>query len=295
MLVPWQKNRSEEPVTVDDEEMMVVECEESKVGETQPTQDGRDDECWNGSQSKNPIGLVVEYVEQTSPTKTITLEDDRRAEQIIQEWNDICYQLPSDNAGSGPGLDNSDPTDEIGSSSLSAPQGFERIRTRKTSLKLIEQVNEKARKRKEALKKKRATKQRAREDEAEAVYKDWASEEEIENSDPDAEKTWWVGTKAGLGTDSVNRAKKYLKTTTAEVEEKERVQNKRRTRGRKGKIKEVEQVAKGKRWLCLFGNLKELAQQVLFVLVGTRVQDLDGGNGGGGNTTHRKEVYMEKW
>ncbi|MED6208833.1 hypothetical protein PIB30_048864 [Stylosanthes scabra] len=179
-----------------------------------------------------------------SPTKTVTLEDDRRTEEVIQEWEDSCFHLLVRNVGpSGEMEDNAEEhslglNHDTSSSSLSAPPGFEhgretsssnmknipeRVRgrsrerkrgkkkqSRKMSLKLIDQVKERARRKKEEHKKKIGKQKQARVTEIEGDARE--SEEEIEATESDEEDTWWVGTRSGLRAESEEGAKKYLKS-----------------------------------------------------------------------------------
>ncbi|MED6200566.1 hypothetical protein PIB30_086432 [Stylosanthes scabra] len=65
-----------------------VEAEQSKVGETQsPRRDG-EDEGRNGADNRSPIVLFEEKENGPSPTKTKSLHDDRRTEDVIREWSE---------------------------------------------------------------------------------------------------------------------------------------------------------------------------------------------------------------
>ncbi|MED6181971.1 hypothetical protein PIB30_024444 [Stylosanthes scabra] len=168
---------------------VMEEDEGSKVGETQPMRDNTGENAGGGVENTSPV-LNVDSRNSPSPTKTISLEDDRRTNDVIREWEEVCYQKSSEMNGAtrldwpntGPGDSNVDPN-ENGSPSLSAPPGFERIehadtetesthtegegvRTRKsakhtggrrhqkTVLKLNDKLKEKARKKKEICKQK---------------------------------------------------------------------------------------------------------------------------------------------
>ncbi|MED6128026.1 hypothetical protein PIB30_093660 [Stylosanthes scabra] len=79
-----------------------AETDESKVGETQQTpilDEQRNEEANDSVEvvglAKNNNGPSVDGVEMESlgrPTRTVTHNDDRRTDEIIQEWEEDCYQ-----------------------------------------------------------------------------------------------------------------------------------------------------------------------------------------------------------
>ncbi|MED6192283.1 hypothetical protein PIB30_008808 [Stylosanthes scabra] len=160
---------------------------------------------------------------------------------------------------------NGDPIDS-GSSSLSAPPGFDRIEQsesesshserereeervekcvnhhggkgrRKTVIRLNDQLKEKARKKKEVHRQKRHKLRKIREEEKEENWPMY--EDDIEISEDDIEEIWRVGVKTGLGTDSEERAKKYLISKSKETNDNRKEGRKRRARSRKRYSSEV--------------------------------------------------------
>ncbi|MED6120834.1 hypothetical protein PIB30_024710 [Stylosanthes scabra] len=199
----------------------MAEVEESNVGETQLTRCKEEDEEAIGPTFNEQVGPMSESPKMDSQTKTITLEDDRRTDQVVNQVSDSL--------------------NDTGSESLSAPPRFERIgtsakgereifaeserdtkrekkkerrkETRRTSLKFIDQVKEKARKKKEGHKKRRRKQQQA----IEETLEEWDSKEDIKMFESDEEDTWWVGRKTGLVAKSVTPQNRSTKSRTCLV------------------------------------------------------------------------------
>ncbi|MED6204606.1 hypothetical protein PIB30_010460 [Stylosanthes scabra] len=215
--------------------------EESKCGETEQTPSEE-----NGGDAQWAYELGHANPDNTkSPTRTRSLEDDRRTEQVIREWNESLFQKP--NSPIGPrdvdaddnNEDSVDQLKEIGpevesrgsldgdsdSTSFSAPPGFERPlhSHRRTSLRLRDRIKENARKQKEINKRKSATIEEIR---GEDKIKSWQNtEDEIENSEEEVENTWWIGAKTGISGEYEDRAKKYLRSLEKERSKTGREQN----------------------------------------------------------------------
>ncbi|MED6207800.1 hypothetical protein PIB30_038993 [Stylosanthes scabra] len=116
------------------------EAEGSRVGETQPTSEERGDGNETLEQNKGPMGEDTINVGNPSPTKTKTLEDDRRTKDVIQEWEDECYVKPTNEyEAQSEGLITSNPMEtthspmELESSSTSIPPGFGNVDTTETA------------------------------------------------------------------------------------------------------------------------------------------------------------------
>ncbi|MED6138935.1 hypothetical protein PIB30_079208 [Stylosanthes scabra] len=204
---------------------MATEGEESKVGETQPTLRSLGDESCNGARPLGPNAEKEGAGIGPSPTRTKSLHDDRRTEEVIQEWGDVLYQkVTVDQAG--PTVGNVSPMgseEGNGSKDLSAPPGFDMLvqpedalsdfvcegskrievvekkgggKTKITSLKLKDRLKERARQCKETRKQKKSKLQRITE-ELEAAQSS-SSEEEIEDTDQEVEEIWDTGRRLGL-------------------------------------------------------------------------------------------------
>ncbi|MED6207366.1 hypothetical protein PIB30_035169 [Stylosanthes scabra] len=248
--------------------------EELKVGETQPSRVEVEDDQKNENEAYVNVGPTDGQQLDSSPTKTVTLEDDRRTEDVIQEWGDELFQKP--NSESDPLTQPTSPVCEMelengsvdGLGKLSVPPGFDRIEnpclveetndesgkqletqrivryekkqgrksTKRTSLKLNDRLKDKARRQRDAHKKKEGKQKRLREEEA--AITDWSSEEEIDSSESDGDKVWNIGTKVGLCADSILKAQKYLKSAMETPQQKEQGQCSRRARRRDGYLKE---------------------------------------------------------
>ncbi|MED6136068.1 hypothetical protein PIB30_052485 [Stylosanthes scabra] len=205
-------------------------------------------------------------VANPSPTKTKTLEDDRRTEDVIQEWEDECYVKPTNEyEAQSEGLITSNPMEtthgpmELESSTTSIPPGFGNVDTTETAsegldtekgrvgkqgrqngsrrhmkivLKLNDRLKENARKQKEARKRRTLKQRKLREIASEGKWS--SSEEEIEDSDVEANEIWGMGMRTGLVTDKEDRAKNYLSSKLKEVTECSSRRYKQ-TEGRDGK------------------------------------------------------------
>ncbi|MED6137073.1 hypothetical protein PIB30_061503 [Stylosanthes scabra] len=204
---------------------MEVEAEESKVGETQPTRDegdkGRTSQAWARSDS-GPL-LVMEKT--PSPTKTKTLEDDRRTDEVVWEWEEEWFErreLPEAEEENTNSVAEEEDLDET----LERTTRRERLNGKKPTgrktLKLNERLKEKARRQKDSHKKKRHKHTRIREEED--ANEEVADDDEFEESDPEleADEAWWVGTKVGLGAESSTRAQKYLRSREKEHKQKDK-------------------------------------------------------------------------
>ncbi|MED6191873.1 hypothetical protein PIB30_004951 [Stylosanthes scabra] len=242
-------------MAVDRQERMVLEeeDEESRVGETQQAGMCGDDDTQNphGNNGLGQLDLVGHTDE--SPTKTKSLEDDRRIDQVLREWDEKLYQR-ADDGGPELGMNNSDCLNVVNqleldeaqkhteqrSSSLSAPLGFEdslcqavrdsecrsedgekrqrakqRGKQPRRTLKFSDRIKDRARKQKESSKGKKTLNNRIKEDEKIGFWR--STEDESEDSEDEIEDTWAVGIRLGLDTDVEDKAKKYLKTKAEEI------------------------------------------------------------------------------
>ncbi|MED6191981.1 hypothetical protein PIB30_005799 [Stylosanthes scabra] len=255
-----------------DEEAKV---EESIVGETQPTM-GAGEKAGVEAQVHDSDEPSNEEDPIDSPTKTITLEDDRTTKQVLKEWDEEIYQVQCVENGPRPGvmsLTNNLETkavEESPSSSLSVPPGFERIpstetqereivtdialpnkqrqKPRKaparTSLKLSDRIKEKERRQKEAHKNKKNKIKEIREERE--IGGEWSSEEEdIESSEDEIEATLWVGTRVSIETVAEDKARKYLKSKEVEVNNQESARKRKTSRCSKRKKGENSREKKG--------------------------------------------------
>ncbi|MED6108754.1 hypothetical protein PIB30_027164 [Stylosanthes scabra] len=255
--------------------IMEEEEEESRVEETQRTQSARDEESKIGPgelgrELDNLVNMVA-----NSPTKTNTLEDDRRTDEKLVDQeapfpeDDVGPITETNNPSSEEGVNSVDnkqvQSEESNSESISIPPGFECVlpqsdtergdlrdqergrkrlkhdrgkQTRKKSLKLCDQLKENARKQKDTRREKRKTQIEIRED-GKATTELADGDDEIEDSQLEADKTWCVGRRAGLGEVNEDRVKKYLLLRFQEEAESGRNNNQRRSRGRKKSSKEV--------------------------------------------------------
>ncbi|MED6138653.1 hypothetical protein PIB30_076464 [Stylosanthes scabra] len=73
-----------------------AEDEESKVGETEHAITGRDEDSNNWAGVNGPIVGIEATNTSSSPTKTRTLDDDRRTGDVLLEWEEVLYQKPND-------------------------------------------------------------------------------------------------------------------------------------------------------------------------------------------------------
>ncbi|MED6135427.1 hypothetical protein PIB30_046398 [Stylosanthes scabra] len=257
---------------------MVVEAEGSKVGETQQTPRMDGSNSISGSQNLGPTPVLnwAENGISPSPTKTTSLEDDRRTVQVIQERNEVLYRKPNlplegveeisspkddcggghSSTGLGPngdsqhGLGAESGNGEHDSSSLSAPLGFEKIisdkenniletevvRTitekhtekdiskhkraswrRRMTLKLSDRIKENARRQKDVNRGNRHTREAIREEKELGLWQH--QDDEIETSDDEVDGIWNIGTRLGLGANTNDLAKKYLKSKEEDIAE----------------------------------------------------------------------------
>ncbi|MED6111425.1 hypothetical protein PIB30_052167 [Stylosanthes scabra] len=74
-----------------------MEAEESKVGETQPVARIEDGDTTDGVENASPEMGLAEIDVGPSPTRTKSLLDDRRTEEVIQESGETLYQRPNPN------------------------------------------------------------------------------------------------------------------------------------------------------------------------------------------------------
>ncbi|MED6193143.1 hypothetical protein PIB30_016237 [Stylosanthes scabra] len=198
---------------------MAEEAEESKVGETQSLLKAGKDDGRNGADNLSQIILGYDNGNELNRSRTPSIQDDRRTEDVIQEWSEEFYQRPNSNVDGLMKVNNSqvgDPEqsvgDDMGSESLSIPPGFENVeisskvatcpeieevgrnsvkvkkggrKPQKIFLKLNEKVKEKAKRCKEARKQKKLRWRELRE-----VCDDHqcpSTEEEIEDSNLEEE------------------------------------------------------------------------------------------------------------
>ncbi|MED6124577.1 hypothetical protein PIB30_060102 [Stylosanthes scabra] len=224
--------------------IMEVEVEESRVGETQQTPRVEDENADNDSTN--------------SPIKTRTLDDYRRTDDVIQEWENSFFQKLNE-ACSGPGIGITvDPVsvfdgkaqpcsprrnpseifsdgkfsdremqahqfNESDISSCPVPPGFGKPQSHGDAECGL--VNEDGRKKR-------------RWDNEELAF--WQeSEDEIENSDWEAEETWVIGTRTRLEATHEDRARKYLKSRTDEVAEANKLLTRKSGRKKKNKADKV--------------------------------------------------------
>ncbi|MED6193071.1 hypothetical protein PIB30_015504 [Stylosanthes scabra] len=142
--------------------------EGSKVRETQQSPIVRDE---GSSLWASDVGHKDSQC-PNSPTRTVSLEDDRRTDQVIREWNETIFQKPGETFGpldetstrneedrvigpdKGEGVQQSSESEPT---SLSVPPGFENVLLPQKVLSTAENANEPERSRRRKLRSKSST------------------------------------------------------------------------------------------------------------------------------------------
>ncbi|MED6219589.1 hypothetical protein PIB30_037123 [Stylosanthes scabra] len=222
------------------------EAEGSRVGETQPTSEESGDGNETLGLNKGPMGedTINEDECYVKPTNEYEAQSEGFITSNPMETTHGRMELESSSTSIPPGFGNVDTT-ETASEGLDTEKGRAGKQGRqngsrrhmKIVLKLNDRLKENARKQKEARKRRTLKQRKLREIASEGKW--LSSEEEIEDSDVEANEIWGVGMRTGLVTDKEDRTKNYLSSKIKEVTECNSRRYKQ-TEGRDGKkLKEV--------------------------------------------------------
>ncbi|MED6199085.1 hypothetical protein PIB30_072590 [Stylosanthes scabra] len=205
---------------------------------------GSSDEEVSGSVAQNHVsaGPSDEEVPIDSPTRTKTLDDDRTTKQVLKEWHEELYHVQD--LENGPMSEMVCPKTPVRETTIVPVTINNKSRrghgksTARTSLKLSERIKEKARRQKEAHKKKKNKLKEIWEETEKGC--EWSlDDDDIVNSDDETDATWWIGTRVAIETTMEEKTRKYLKSKEEEVCKQERKRKEKTSRGGKKGLCEV--------------------------------------------------------
>ncbi|MED6181678.1 hypothetical protein PIB30_021608 [Stylosanthes scabra] len=216
------------------EAAMADEDEESVVGEMQPARVEVDDDQKSDEGAHFSIGPEKEQQGDTSPTNTVTLDDDRRTEDVIQEWENELFQKPN------------------AVIDLSIPPGFERIE----NPNFVNTNIERDERRFGTLRIERNEKKQGRRSTTRTSLKlnDKLKDKARSSNTDEEEEVWRIGTKVGICPNSILKAQKYLKEAAETNQQKEYSQSLRKDRRRGARRIEEE---KPSWWQCIVHKARE--------------------------------------
>ncbi|MED6132390.1 hypothetical protein PIB30_018592 [Stylosanthes scabra] len=257
----------------------------------------------SGAHAKNSNVVEEKGDSWANPARTKTIDDDRRTEDVIREMEISSGPIHGKQNGVYARevvLGLSPPETNLKGSEctmMSAPPGFEDFvltqkakrenksgvnrgrkksgqrgrSTRKTTLKLKERITGRQKGAQQKGRKGRKRKDVVRIEDIEGGNQD-DLDDEIEDLEEEADHTWRVGSESGIAARSETEASHFLKNKLEEATKNINSGMKKRGRGRKKKpaskgFFHAQDVIKVDRWICLIGNLEELNEDAMFILV----------------------------